>query len=95
MISSSFLIQIGHFHVVDASMEEESCSMARLILGVTSQGHVTGMIKDGPGSLDPDSIADMIDTGKKAGQSVNVILIKQLQEEDKTGVKTQTVGFLK
>ena len=69
--------------------------MARLILGVTSQGHMTGMVKDGGGSLDPDSVADMIETGKKVGQSVNVVLLKQLQEEEKAGVKTQTVGFFK
>ena len=74
-------------------MEEESCSMARLILGVTSQGHVTGMIKDGHGSLDPDSIADMIDSGKKAGQSVNLVLLKQLQEEEKNRSQNTDCGI--
>ncbi len=86
--------QIGHCHVVDASMEEESCSIARLILGVTSQGHVTGMIKDGAGSLDPDSVVDMVETGKKVGQLLNVKLLQQLKDEEKLGTKTQAVGFL-
>ncbi len=76
-------------------MQEEACSLARLIMGVTSSGHVTGMFKDGSGSLDPDSIADMVETGKKVGQAVNKTLIKQLQEEEKPGLKTESVGFLK
>ena len=54
-----------------------------------------GMIKDGAGSLDPDSVADMVETGRKVGQTVNIALLKQLTEEEKSGVKTQTVGFLK
>ena len=53
------------------------------------------MIKDGAGSLDPDSIADMMETGRKVGQTVNIVLLKQLINEEKSGVKTQTVGFLK
>ena len=33
----------------------------RLIMGVTEQGTVTALNKDGSGSLDPDSILDMMD----------------------------------
>ncbi len=76
-------------------MEEESCSVARVIMGVTAQGHVTALTKDGGGSLDPDSVAEMVETGQKVGQTVNQTLLERLKEEEKPGTKTAVAGFLK
>ena len=54
------LLQIGHNHAVDASQKEEACCLARLIMAVTASGSVTAMVKEGQGSLDPDSVTEMM-----------------------------------
>lgn len=90
--------KIGFCHVVDATMEEETCTLARLQLGVTSDGTITVMKKDGAGSLDPDSITDMIETGRHVGQSLNTHLMSVLMKEEKERQESgsqHTVGFLR
>lgn len=89
------LSKIGHCHVVDASQREEACCLARLILGVTGSGSVTGMKKEGSGSLDPSSIDDMLDTGKRVGISLNKSLLEALMEEERQGKKKGATGFLR
>ena len=54
------LLQIGHNHAVDASQKEEVCCLARLMMAVTASGSVTAMVKEGQGSLDPDSVTEMM-----------------------------------
>ncbi|XP_041376062.1 exosome complex component RRP42-like [Gigantopelta aegis] len=89
------LSKIGHSHVVDASQKEEACCLARLLMGVTSNGTVTAMKKEGSGSLDPESIFDMMQSGKKVGQAINKSLIQVLTEEEARGTKKKTLGFLR
>lgn len=57
----SLVLQIGCRHVVDASLQEEACSLASLLLSVTSRGILTCMKKLGKGSLDPESIFEMME----------------------------------
>ncbi|XP_005110826.1 exosome complex exonuclease RRP42 [Aplysia californica] len=85
--------KIGHFHVVDASEKEEACSLARIMLGVTQTGTITAMKKEGSGSLDADSISDMMESAKKVGVLLNKSLLKALGEEEEQG--TEAVGFLR
>ncbi|KAK3732056.1 hypothetical protein RRG08_026443 [Elysia crispata] len=85
--------KIGHKHVVDASEKEEECTLARIILGVTEKGTITSMRKEGSGSLDSDSISEMMESARKVGMELNKILLKALEEEEKQGAKT--VGFLR
>lgn len=54
-------LQIGYRHVVDATLQEEACSLASLLVAVTSKGVVTCMRKVGKGSLDPESIFEMME----------------------------------
>ncbi|XP_045634627.1 exosome complex component RRP42 isoform X3 [Ursus americanus] len=56
------LCKIGYRHVVDATLQEEACSLASLLVSVTNTGVVTCMRKVGKGSLDPESIFEMMET---------------------------------
>lgn len=53
------LLQVGHRHIVDATLQEKACSVASLIMSVTHKGTVTCTRKVGGGSLDPESIFEM------------------------------------
>nr|XP_045718558.1 exosome complex component RRP42 isoform X2 [Mirounga angustirostris] len=55
------LCKIGYRHVVDATLQEEACSLASLLVSVTSTGVMTCMRKVGKGSLDPESIFEMME----------------------------------
>lgn len=59
--SAALTLQIGYRHVVDATLQEEACSLASLLVSVTSTGVVTCMRKVGKGSLDPESIFEMME----------------------------------
>ncbi|KAK7115484.1 exosome complex component RRP42-like [Littorina saxatilis] len=89
------LSKIGHNHIVDASQKEEACCLARLMMAVTASGSVTATVKEGRGSLDPDSITEMMQVGKRVGKAVNEKLLETLKEEEQKGLKRKTVGFLR
>ncbi|WAR11635.1 EXOS7-like protein [Mya arenaria] len=89
------LSKIGHSHIVDASKKEEACCLARLMIGVTDNGTVTAMKKEGSGSLDTSSVDDMLETGKRVGQGLNKSLMEVLISDDKTGRKKYLTGFLR
>ncbi|KAJ6662001.1 hypothetical protein lerEdw1_012848 [Lerista edwardsae] len=59
---------IGYRHVVDATLQEEACSLASLLISVTSRGSLTCMKKVGRGSLDPESIFEMMEQQQKLQQ---------------------------
>ncbi|XP_009462791.1 PREDICTED: exosome complex component RRP42 [Nipponia nippon] len=88
------LSKIGYRHVVDATLQEEACSLASLLISVTSKGALTSMKKVGKGSLDPESIFEMMETGKRVGKSLHIALQKILDEEESLGTSRQKVGFL-
>lgn len=54
------LSKIGNCQIVDATQEEEVCTLARLMIAVTSSGSITAVVKEGQGSLDPDSVIEMM-----------------------------------
>lgn len=66
--SSCFCLQVGHRHIVDATLQEKACSVASLIMSVTHKGMVTCTRKVGGGSLDPESIFEMTEVNPAAGQ---------------------------
>lgn len=59
--TAALTLQIGYRHVVDATLQEEACSLASLLVSVTSKGVVTCVRKVGKGSLDPESIFEMLE----------------------------------
>lgn len=46
---------------MDATLQEEACSLASLLVSVTSKGTLTSVKKVGKGSLDPESIFEMME----------------------------------
>lgn len=46
---------------MDATLQEEACSLASLLISVTCKGALTSMKKVGKGSLDPESIFEMME----------------------------------
>ncbi|KAK1173459.1 exosome complex component RRP42-like [Huso huso] len=88
------LCKIGHRHVVDATLQEKACSMASLLVAVTRKGTITCVRKVGGGSLDPESVFEMIETGKRVGKALHTPLQEILQKEESLGKKRHKVGFL-
>ncbi|KAM9383756.1 exosome complex component RRP42 [Pholidichthys leucotaenia] len=88
------LCKVGHRHVVDATLQEKACSVASLIISVTQKGMVTCMRKVGGGSLDPESVFEMTEAGKRVGKALHAPLMKLLQQEESLGKKRHKVGFL-
>lgn len=89
------LSKIGHRHVVDATLQEEACSLASVLVAVNSKGTLTCMRKMGKGSLDPESIFEMIETGKRVAKSLHLSLQNVLNQEESVGKKRQKIGFLR
>ena len=58
------LFQIGHRHVVDASLQEEACSLAQLLVSMNGKNNICATQKMGHGALDPNSIFEMIEVRK-------------------------------
>nr|XP_002127184.1 exosome complex component RRP42-like [Ciona intestinalis] len=86
--------KVGSRHVVDASSEEELCCNASLVMGVTKRGRTTGMRKMGGGSLDPESIPEMIETGKNIGRQLHISLDKLLKTEQGMAEDIEKAGYL-
>lgn len=53
--------KIGHNYVVDADLKEESVTKVRIIFGIDKNGYIRYTNKDGFGSLDPDTLYNMVD----------------------------------
>lgn len=88
------LSKIGNHFVIDPTVEEESCSSASLLVSVTAQQNVTAVRKVGSGSLHPDTLTTMLQTGREVGSSLNTILLAKLKEEERLN-PSQKVGFLR
>ena len=55
------MLQITRIHVFVVQFEMH---VTRMIMGVTENGVITAIRKDGGGSLHPTSISDMLDVGR-------------------------------
>ncbi|KAF6099257.1 exosome component 7 [Phyllostomus discolor] len=88
------LCKIGCRHVVDATLQEEACSLASLLVAVTSKGVVTCVRKVGKGSLDPESIFEMMETSKRVGKVLHASLQSVLHKEESLGPRRPKIGFL-
>uniref|UniRef100_A0A8C4XBE5 Exosome component 7 n=1 Tax=Erpetoichthys calabaricus TaxID=27687 RepID=A0A8C4XBE5_ERPCA len=88
------LCKIGQRHVVDATLQEKACSVASLLVSVTSKGTITCVRKIGGGSLDPESIYEMIETGKRVGKALHAPLQDILNKEESLGKSREKVGFI-
>lgn len=89
------LNKIGEHHIVDASSEEEVCTLARLMVGVTANGLITGLRKEDGGSLRMGSIQQMTQTASKVGMILHRDLMAALEEEEREGKLHERSGFLR
>lgn len=89
------LNQIGNSFMVDASLEEEACTRARLLVGVAPNGDIMLTQKTGAGSLQAESIADMLTCAHRVGKIINDKLLAALTEEEKIDRINKLSGFLR
>ncbi|XP_030831783.1 exosome complex exonuclease RRP42-like [Strongylocentrotus purpuratus] len=82
---------VGSGHIVDATLEEEACSMACIVAAVNKEGAIDGMVKKGSGSLTIDSIYKMLTSAKQIGKDLNKSLDDFLS---KKGSDMSSKGFL-
>ncbi|VDD83699.1 unnamed protein product [Mesocestoides corti] len=52
--------KIGNSYVVDANREEEACSLSRVLVAVRADGTITALIQEGCGSLQAESLMEMV-----------------------------------
>jgi len=57
------LARIGNYCIVDPTPEEEACTAASLVVGVTPDGQITTMRKMGAGSFHHHTLAEAIKLG--------------------------------
>jgi len=86
--------KIGHGHVIDATREEEACSLARVVTGVRGDGNLSHVRKAGRGALDPKSVVEMTSAAQKVGAKLNAALIAALHREKNYGEQRKIRGFL-
>ena len=95
-IDKIFLIPLlGNYCVVDPTPEEEACSSASVVLGITPDGHVTTSKKIGPGSFNLDALQRAIQDGQDIGIQVQKALSEKILQEERMGVGRKKIGFLK
>ncbi|XP_054739748.1 exosome complex component RRP42 [Anastrepha obliqua] len=92
--------KIGDSCVVDPSAEEEECSIASVVVGVSKRNgksYMSNVHTIGEGSLHKDTMHNCVLLGLSAADDLNNELVKALNvEEQRVGSKRRnTIGFLK
>lgn len=75
------LCKIGNQVIVDPSLEEEICSTANVVIGV-SGGKVSSMKSITGGSFHPDTLDECIDVAVEISKVLNEQLIRALKREE-------------
>ncbi|CAG7723076.1 unnamed protein product [Allacma fusca] len=73
------LPRVGRYFVIDATIEEESCSKGKLAIGVTSKGDITSIDKIGRCCYQLRSLAASIKLAAKVGQGLNKVLLEKIE----------------
>jgi len=81
------IAKLGYRYVVDPTDEEEAVANANLVVSVKEDGEVGGVKKIGTGSLDPESIREMISLAKKAGKTLHRSLKRYLESNENFGTE--------
>lgn len=76
------MLRVGSQFIVDATQEEEVCSKSKFVLGVCADGSIMLSKMLGSGSLHPESITDVLETGRDMGIRLNTQLMEKLKLED-------------
>jgi len=83
--------QIKKRYIVDATLQEELCSEARLVVALNKAGNICLVQKAGGGTINPTTLTDMIQSAKKIGQALIGKLDETLAKEVDLGQTKQ--GF--
>ncbi|GFU07862.1 exosome complex component RRP42, partial [Nephila pilipes] len=67
--------------IIDATGEEEACSICKLVLAISSKETVMVKQIGGSGSLHIESIKDAIDVGQEIGTNLQKQLLESLEKE--------------
>lgn len=96
------ICKIGEHCVVDPSAEEEACSSASLVVGVSNRDdktYITNIRTSGSGSFQIETLNKSLELGKSAGQCIDRVLLKVLSQEESQSDKRlghkEIFGFLK
>nr|VZI12388.1 unnamed protein product [Spirometra erinaceieuropaei] len=73
--------KIGSTLVVDATREEEACSLSRVLVSVKADGTLTSLIKEGCGSLQVDTLLEMVEIGRTLGEEMHSALGTAIAQE--------------
>lgn len=91
------LCKIGDNSIIDPTAEEEECSVASVVVGVScvseSKGIIATMRSSGTGSLSQETLNEMLDMSVLAALCLNKILFQTLKHDDKQEDENK-VGFL-
>jgi len=75
------IAKLGNRYVIDPSDEEETVSKVKLCVGI-HEGEICGVTKIGPGSLDPDSVTEIMLIAKKAGKVLARAIDQFIKSDD-------------
>lgn len=91
------LCKIGEDCIIDPTAEEEECSVASLVVGVScvsaKEGVIATIRTSGTGSLSQETMNDKLDMSILAALSLNKILIDTLEHDEQQSSENK-VGFL-
>ncbi|KAF5396849.1 Exosome complex exonuclease RRP42 [Paragonimus heterotremus] len=73
--------EVGNSHIVDASKEEEACSLSRLSVVVYPDGSLGSLISEGCGSCQLESLIAMSELARTVGIEMNEVLTRTLKLE--------------
>uniref|UniRef100_A0A336LSB5 Ribosomal RNA-processing protein 42 n=1 Tax=Culicoides sonorensis TaxID=179676 RepID=A0A336LSB5_CULSO len=92
------LCKIGENCIIDPTAEEEECSVASLVVGVSCINETEAMIStirtSGTGSVSLETLYDKLNMSIKAALCLNKILMEILRKEEEQATENK-VGFLK
>lgn len=91
------LCKIGESCIIDPTAEEEECSVASLVVGVSCVSETEGMIAtirtSGAGSLSQETLNEKLNMSILAALHLNKILIEILKHDEQHSNENK-VGFL-
>ncbi|KAF9919042.1 Exosome complex component RRP42 [Lobosporangium transversale] len=86
------LNKIGTRHIVDATLLEELCTEAKLVVAVNRAGEICGLQKNHDGSIEPSLLLEMIQVGKTMGQALIKNLDAKIKEEAESDLTKRLQG---
>lgn len=90
------LNNLGTSTIIDATLQEEECASAQLVVMVDGSGTLCGMQKLGDGSMSPGILGGMVEVARRVGKERIQGLDLFLKDEERRmqDDSYESVGFL-